>query len=68
MSDLEKRINDLEIKFSYQDELVNELNLIVAEQQKKIDDMKTLLKSLCENSSESGAQNSSLPNERPPHY
>ena len=36
MKDLEKRVNDLEIKFSYQDELINELNLIITEQQNKV--------------------------------
>lgn len=67
MSDLEKRINDLESKFSFQDELLNELNLIVTEQQGKITELTETLKYLKQ---ESGGddQNSSLKNERPPHY
>ena len=67
MSDLEKRVNDLESKFSFQDELVNQLNLIVTEQQSKITVLTESLKYLKQ---ESGGddQNSSLKNEKPPHY
>ncbi len=68
MNDLEDRLNNLEIKFSYQDELINELNLIVANQQSKIDKMEEMLKQIHEQSSEDGSQNTSLENERPPHY
>lgn len=67
MNDLEKRVNDLESKFSFQDELVNELNLIVTEQQGKITELTAALKYLKQNS-EQGDQNTSLKNERPPHY
>ena len=64
MNDLEKRINDLEIKFSYQDELLNELNMIVAKQQKKIDEMLNSLKAL----SDQAMQGDKSTNEKPPHY
>lgn len=64
MSDLESRVNELEIKFSYQDELLNELNLLVAKQQEKLDEMTEFLKHL----SETSDNNSSLKNEKPPHY
>ena len=67
MSDLEKRLNDLEIKFSYQDELINELNLVLTEQQNKVSEMAGILKNLNESSGQ-GDQSSSVTNERPPHY
>lgn len=66
MSDLEKRINDLESKFSFQEELVNELNLIVAEQQGEIKTLTETIKYLKDSAGQDG-QNTSM-NERPPHY
>jgi SlyX protein len=68
MNELENRVNDLEVKYSFQDELVNELNLLVAAQQEKIEELTKAIKELVEQSSEHGNQNSSLKNERPPHY
>jgi len=65
MSDLEKRINDLEVKFSYQDQLISDLNTIVAEQQRTIDSLIKLVRSLSEKDNLNGE---SLKDERPPHY
>ena len=67
MSDLEKRVNELESKFSFQDQLVGELNLIVADQQAKITELIEALRHLKQSSGD-GDQRSSLENERPPHY
>ena len=67
MSDLENRLNDLEIKFSYQDEMINQLNLIVTEQQNEIVEISRILKSLKESSGQDG-QGPPPDNERPPHY
>lgn len=67
MNDLEQRINDLESKFSFQDELLNELNLIISDQQKKIAGLIDAVKYLKQNSG-GDDQNSSLKNEKPPHY
>jgi SlyX protein len=68
MKNLEERVNDLEIKFSYQDELINELNLMVADQQKYIEELKKVIKELVNNNGEKNIGNTSLKNERPPHY
>lgn len=68
MKNLEDRINDLEIKFSYQDELINELNLIVAEQSTYIEQIKKSLQELKTEKQDENVPNSSLENERPPHY
>mgnify|MGYP001093295012 CR=1 FL=1 len=62
MNELEERLVALEEKFSYQDELVNELNKIVAEQQTAIEFLVKEIKGL----SEQAATGSS--NEKPPHY
>lgn len=67
MTELENRINDLESKFSFQDELLNQLNLIVSEQQGKISELTEIIKYLKEQMGQEG-QNSSSNNERPPHY
>lgn len=67
MSDFEKRINDLESKFSFQEELVNELNLIVAEQQGEIKILTEAIKYLKDSAGQDG-QSSNMNNERPPHY
>ncbi|MCK5883714.1 MAG: SlyX family protein [Bacteriovoracaceae bacterium] len=68
MSDLDNRVSDLEVKLSYQDELLNELNIIVADQQSKIGKMTQMLKNMSEQSTKGGSHNSSLEDERPPHY
>ena len=68
MKNLEERVNDLEIKFSYQDELINELNLIVADQQKYIEAHKKVIKELVNTEGEAKMGNTSLKDERPPHY
>ena len=68
MNNLEKRINELEIKFSYQDDLLNELNLIVANQQVKIKEMSEVIQAISAQTANSGGQGSNPKNERPPHY
>ncbi len=68
MKELEERINNLEIKFSYQDELINELNLIVTDQQIQIEMMAKALQGLLDSQSQGGVNNSSLKDDRPPHY
>ncbi|MAF90811.1 MAG: SlyX family protein [Bdellovibrionota bacterium] len=42
MEDLEKRITDLEMKFSYQDHLIEELNEVIVQQQKELQRLKNL--------------------------
>lgn len=61
MSD--ERLNDLEIKFSYQEELLNELNKIVANQQMVIDKLVKEVKKLHEES-----EGDKSLQEKPPHY
>lgn len=67
MNDLEKRLTDLEIKFSFQEDFINQLNQIIIKQENKIDEIIEYLKDLKETSAKDG-NNSSLKNEKPPHY
>jgi len=66
--DINKRIDDLEIKMTYQEELLNELNIIVAKQQ---DIIERLIKESQQGSTADSAQGSlfeQLKSEKPPHY
>jgi len=68
MSD--KRLEDIELKLTSQEDLLDTLNMQVYQQQKKIDQLELLcaelikrLKDVTLNQSQPG-----LPHERPPHY
>ena len=65
-NELIQRVNDLEIKFSYQEELLNELNMIVAKQGRVIDDLLIAIKSLKDQGASSSS--ASAVDEKPPHY
>jgi len=66
----EERLVDIEIKLARQDDMVDSLNQLVYQQQKKIDELEALcsalarhIKDMRDAASEPGAAN-----ERPPHY
>ncbi len=68
---LEDRIISLEEKYSHQDELVNQLNSIVAQQETMIEGLAFELKSLREafqQTSNGNTNGPSLMDEVPPHY
>ncbi|WP_353156987.1 SlyX family protein [Herminiimonas fonticola] len=66
----EDRIVDIEIKLTRQEDLVDALNKMVYEQQKKIDELESLCIALVGRLKEvaSGANEQGAANERPPHY
>lgn len=66
----EKRIIDLEIRFSHQDEFLHQLNKIVVDQQKIIERLEKDILDLKKNmNAESGvAPTRSLQDDKPPHY
>jgi SlyX protein len=65
----EDRIIDIEIKLTRQEDLVDSLNKMVYEQQKKIDELDALCSALVRRIVELNAGNEQNPiNERPPHY
>jgi len=66
---VESRITDLEIKISYTEDLVDELNRIVYRQQQQIDLLANEIKSLREQmQSAQPNETRSLRDELPPHY
>lgn len=68
-SPLEQRLNDLEIKVSYTEDLLDQLNLTVYRQQQQIDDLARELLRLRQQVPEGGgAAPRNLRDELPPHY
>ena len=68
-SPLEQRLNDLEIKASYTEDLLDQLNLTVYRQQQQIDDLARELLRLRQQVPEGGgAAPRNLRDELPPHY
>ena len=68
-SHLEQRLNDLEIKFSYAENLLDQLNLVIYRQQQQIDDLARELRRLRQQVPEGGgAAPLNLRDELPPHY
>ena len=66
----DQRLNDLEIKASFTEDLLDQLNLTIYRQQQQIDDLIRVVADLRKQLPESGAPGSgqAIVNERPPHY
>ncbi len=66
----EQRLSDLEIKASYTEDLLDQLNLTIYRQQQVIDDLRRAVADLRKQLPEAGAPGSgqAILNERPPHY
>ena len=68
-SPLEQRLTDLEIKASYTEDLLDQLNLVIYRQQQQIDDLARELLRLRQQVPEGGAgEPRNLRDELPPHY
>lgn len=67
---MDDRLNDLEIKFSFAQDLLEELNLTVYRQQQQIDLLQQELRRLREQVQSSSADQrpGNLRDELPPHY
>lgn len=63
--DIEKRLIDLEVRYTHQEELLMQLNEVVGKQGQVIDKLKTELKDIKLNSSHS---QETMGSEKPPHY
>ena len=69
ISRLETRITDLEIKISYSEDLVDELNHMILRQQQQIDQLINQVRTLSEQvQNVAPAEQRSLRDELPPHY
>jgi SlyX protein len=65
----EDRITNLEIKLSFTEDLIDQLNQTIYKQQQQIEFLYRELKSIKEQANGAdGASNSSLKDEIPPHY
>ncbi len=63
-----KSITELEIKFSHQDFLLDQLNKIVADQQLAIEKLQQEVKEIKLSQSDSASSQRSLEDDIPPHY
>ncbi|MGZ3238407.1 MAG: SlyX family protein [Burkholderiaceae bacterium] len=64
------RLMEIEIKISHQEDVVESLNQIVYQQQKKIDYLEAMLTTLAKQlkQSQDNARELAPANEKPPHY
>jgi len=65
MNEIEKKIIDLEIKFTHQDDLIDQLNKIVTKHEFTID---KLFKDINDLKLALSSGQGELTNEKPPHY
>lgn len=67
---IEERLLNIETKLTFQEDLVEELNKMVYQQQKKLDRLEAMCESLVRHiESLAEERNVGMPtNERPPHY
>ena len=67
--DVERRLTDLEIKASFTEDLLDQLNLVIYRQQEQIDSLVLQVTQLRQQSPEGGAGAArNLRDELPPHY
>ncbi|MPM94138.1 Protein SlyX [bioreactor metagenome] len=66
----EQRLSDLEVKASFAEDLLDQLNLIIYRQQQQIDDLQRVVADLRSQLPQPGQPQGALGNvdERPPHY
>lgn len=68
MSMLEERMAELEIRQAFQDDAVQALSDVIADQQKQIDLLRRELERLHLRQEEQAHQYQDVPNDPPPHY
>lgn len=69
MSDSDARLTELEIKASFHDDLLEQLNDVIARQQQQIDALQRELRALREQVRDHGSGGPGIVrDERPPHY
>ena len=66
--DIERRLLELEVKASFSDDLLEQLNQIIVRQQQQIDRLLREVADLRQLAPEGGATLRSLRDELPPHY
>jgi SlyX protein len=64
----EQRLTELEVKLSYTEDLLDELNLVIYRQQLQIDALTAQIATMRQQMPEAGAAQRNLRDELPPHY
>jgi SlyX protein len=67
----EERLENIETKISFQEDLIEELNKTVYQQQQKLDQLEEICRALARHVqalAEAGNEGKASANERPPHY
>jgi SlyX protein len=67
-TDANRRTVELEVKLSYVEDLLDELNLVVYRQQQQIDALVRQVAALQQRPADSGTEPRSLRDDLPPHY
>ena len=69
---MEEKLIELETKFSYQEDLLSDLNDIVAKQQRQLDELITEMSGIKEQLQDAAVRGSAegikVQDEKPPHY
>ena len=68
LQDVARRLDELEIKASYTEDLLDQLNMVIYRQQQQIDSLLLQVTLLRQQSPEAGAGGPRLRDEPPPHY
>jgi SlyX protein len=68
MANLEKRIDELEMRMAHQDKTIAELNDVITEQWKKMEAMERQLRRFGEELESLGSAEGPAANQKPPHY
>ena len=64
----EERFVDIEIKLAHQEDLVESLNQIIYQQQKRMDKLEAMCAALAQHISDNARGGPNAINDRPPHY
>lgn len=64
----EERFIDIEIKLAHQEDLVEELNQVVYQQSRRIDQLEAMVAKLAEHVRNNAHSGPGTLNEKPPHY
>jgi SlyX protein len=64
----EDRFVDIEIKLAHQEDLVESLNQMVYQQNRRIDQLEAMLGQLAQHLRDNGVSGQNAANEKPPHY
>lgn len=68
MNGLDERMAELEIRQAFQDDSLQTLSDVIAEQQKQLDALRRELERLQARQDEQSQQYGEVPNDPPPHY